>query len=120
MSCEAPNGVLELREQANSYKLTMKLEGNMLSIHLMDFIDWVIYSSNFNACGEKNEAKMGLREFYECFALSEIKDLITLRMYKFGEVVQHHEKYAFKIEREGKLTSYRVIVEEGNKTLVGT
>jgi hypothetical protein len=28
-------------EQANTYKLTMTLENNMLSVVLLDFIDWV-------------------------------------------------------------------------------
>ena len=106
---------MELKEQANTFKLTMKLEEGMLSIYLMDFIDWVIYSKTFSDCGQKNEAKMGLKEFYDSFALSEIKDLIKLRMYKFGEVVVHHDKYGFKIEKEGKMTAYWAKKVSGTK-----
>jgi hypothetical protein len=38
-------------EQANTYKLTMTLENNMLSVVLLDFIDWVVYYKTFADCG---------------------------------------------------------------------
>ena len=111
---------MELKEQANTFKLTMKLEAGMLSIYLMDFIEWVIYSKTFSNCGQINGGKMDLKEFYDCFALSEIKDLIRLRTYKFGTIVRHNQKYAFKIEKGGLLTAYLTTPEAKDEELVGT
>jgi hypothetical protein len=48
-------------EQANTYKLSMTLENNMLTVVLQDFVDWVIYSKTFADCGEGKNDKMSLR-----------------------------------------------------------
>jgi hypothetical protein len=94
-------------EQANTYKLSMNLENNMLTVVLQDFTEWVIYSKTFADCGKGSKGKMSLREFYECFRCSEVDGLIALRNYKFGTFIKHHEIYGFKIEAGGKLTGYK-------------
>jgi hypothetical protein len=41
---------LEFKEQANTFKLSMSLADNLLTITLLDFTDWTIYSKMFASC----------------------------------------------------------------------
>ncbi len=116
--CTTQTTILELKEQADTFRLSLTLAESSLKVVLQDFVDWAIYSRTFfgDVCMCENpDKKMSLRQVYDAFAQTEIKDLIKLRRYKFGTVVKHKGHYAFKIERGGKLTAYLVNVDPNTK-----